>query len=91
MQHMEVVPEAAVEVPDGQSFYLPHHCVFKEDSTTTKPAKTSGGISLNDALMVGQTIQDNLFAVSMRFRIYPFATSTEIAKMYRQVALDETD
>ena len=36
MQHTEVAPEAAVEVPDGQSFYLPHHCVFKEDSTIRK-------------------------------------------------------
>ena len=98
MQHMEVVPEAALEVPDDQSFYLPHHCVFKEDSTTTKlrvvfdgSAKTSSGISLNDALMVGPTIQDDLFAILMRFRIYPIALSADIAKMYRQVALDETD
>ena len=54
-------------------------------------AKTSSGISLNDALMVGPTIQDDLFAISMRFRIYPIALSADIAKMYRQVALDETD
>ena len=64
MQHLEVVPEAAVEVPDDQSFYLPHHCAFKEDSTTTKlrvvfdgSAKFSSGVSLNGALMVGPTIQ----------------------------------
>ena len=78
--------------------FLPHHCVFKEDSTTTKlrvvfdgSAKTSSGISLKDALMVGPTIQDDLFAILMRFRLYPIALSANIAKMYRQVALDETD
>ena len=55
--HMEKVPNG--ELNNTQNFYLTHHCVFKEDSSTTKlrvvivaSAKTSG-FSLNDCLMVG--------------------------------------
>lgn len=46
-------------------FYLPHHCVFKPTSTTTKlrvvfdaSAKTANGYSFNDALYTGPVIQD---------------------------------
>ena len=77
---------------------MPHHCVFKEESTTTKlrvvfdgSAKISNGHSLNDALMVGATIQDDLLSIITRFRLHPIALSADIAKMYRQVGLDEPD
>ena len=79
-------------------FYLPHHCVFKEDSTTTKlrvvfdgSAKTSNGISLNDSLMVGPVVQNDLFTILKRFRFQLIALSADIAKMYRQVELDDPD
>ncbi|XP_043262444.1 uncharacterized protein LOC122403155 [Colletes gigas] len=52
--------------------YLPHHPVVKTDSITTKirvvfdaSARSSSGTSLNDILMVGPTIQDDLFAIIM--------------------------
>ncbi|XP_076235101.1 uncharacterized protein LOC143179673 [Calliopsis andreniformis] len=48
-------------------YYLPHHAVYKESSTTTKlrvvfdgSAKTSNGISLNDAQFIGVTVQSNI-------------------------------
>ena len=34
--HLELVPNADLEKPCDQVFYLPHHSVVKEDSTTTK-------------------------------------------------------
>ncbi|XP_055589945.1 uncharacterized protein LOC129742126 [Uranotaenia lowii] len=80
-------------------FYLPHHPVFKEDSTTTKTrvvfdgsAKSSSGYSLNDALLVGPVIQDDLISLILRFRTYPFVIVADIEKMYRQVLIhpDET-
>ena len=65
---MEEVPAADVDCPSNKCFYLPHHCVFKEDSTTTKlrvvfdgSAKTTKGVSINDALMVGPVVQDYFF------------------------------
>ncbi|XP_063727120.1 uncharacterized protein LOC134854694 [Symsagittifera roscoffensis] len=96
MGHMEYIPPGEIEKPVDSVYYLPHHCVFKEDSTTTKlrvvfdgSATTSTGQSLNDTLMVGPTVQDDLYSIIMRFRFYPIALSADIAKMYRQVALED--
>ena len=33
---MEVIPQEEINKPSNEVYYLPHHCVFKEDSTTTK-------------------------------------------------------
>ena len=82
----------------SSGFYLPHHAVMKEDSLTTKirvvfdgSAKTSSGVSLNDSLMVGPTIQDDLFALLTRFRSHRYALTADIEKMYRQVLVHPDD
>jgi hypothetical protein len=84
--------------PACSNFYIPHHFVLKEESTTTKfrvvfdaSAKLSTGISLNDAMMVGPTLQDNLTEIITRFRCHPIAFTADIAKMYRQINLTEED
>ena len=55
---------------DQEVFYLTHHAVFKASSTATKKwvvfdgsAQTSNGLSLNDTLMVGPTIQQDLYSI----------------------------
>ncbi|XP_032294718.2 uncharacterized protein [Drosophila virilis] len=93
--HMSLVTSAAL----GQcKYYLPHHCVLKEDSTTTKlrvvfdgSAVTTSGHSLNDALMAGPTIQPKLFSILMRFRTFAVALTGDICKMYRCVRVEPAD
>lgn len=92
MNHMEEVPED--EIKTGKIYYLPHHAVIKESSTSTKlrvvfdaSSKTSTGISLNDRLLVGPTIQDDLFTTVVRFRTHKFVFTADIAKMYRQIRI----
>ncbi|XP_062533238.1 uncharacterized protein LOC134202200 [Armigeres subalbatus] len=90
-----------VETDDGTkhpTYYLPHHPVMKEDSTTTKvrvvfdgSARTSTGFSLNEALCVGPVVQDDLLSLILRFRTYPDALVGDIAKMYRQVQVHPED
>lgn len=80
-----------------RSFYLPHHPVLK-DSTTTKvrpvfdaSRKTSNGIALNDNLLTGPRLQDDLCDILMRFRLHRIAFTADIEKMYLHVWLREED
>ncbi|XP_038106952.1 uncharacterized protein LOC119766466 [Culex quinquefasciatus] len=89
--HMREIEEAPNEDP-GSAFYLPHHCVLRPTSTTTKlrvvfdgSAKTSTGVSINDVLRIGPTIQNDLTAILLRFRGFQFVLTLDIPKMFRQV------
>ncbi|XP_055590962.1 uncharacterized protein LOC129743045 [Uranotaenia lowii] len=93
--HMDLVPPESENV---KSCYLPHHPVVKESSSTTKvrvvfdgSAKTSTGHSLNDSLLVGPVVQDELLTIIIRFRKYPIALVADIAKMYRQIVVHPSD
>lgn len=92
MGHMKPVTE------NSNAYYIPHHPVFKQTSTTTKlrvvfdaSRKTSTGMSLNDLLHVGPTIQDNLTTLLTRWRKYPIAFTADLEKMYRQIRINHQD
>ncbi|XP_030763227.1 uncharacterized protein LOC115887855 [Sitophilus oryzae] len=77
---------------------MPHHCVVKNSSTTTKlrvvfdvSAKTSSEVSLNDVLKIGPTIQDDLLSIILRFRTHNYVITSDIEKMYRMVNVTESD
>lgn len=76
-----------------QMFYLPHHFVEKESSTTKLrvvfdgSAKSSTGMSLNDVLRVGPTLQPNLVTTLSRFREHKIVFSADIKKMYLQIGV----
>lgn len=95
--HMKPITESSDD-KEHQTYYLPHHAVKKEISTTTKSrvvfdgsAKTTTGISFNDIQKVGPVIQDDLFALLLRFRQYPYVLTADIEKMYRQILLSGPD
>ncbi|XP_062541484.1 uncharacterized protein LOC134209520 [Armigeres subalbatus] len=79
-------------------YFIPHHCVIKPDSTTTKlrvvfdaSCPTSSGISLNNALMVGPTVQDDIISIVLRFRFHAIAIVADAEKMYRMVQQQPAD
>ncbi|XP_062540876.1 uncharacterized protein LOC134208930 [Armigeres subalbatus] len=89
-----------VEVHDKPEdcYFLPHHAVYKESSSSTKirvvfdaSAKTTSGLSLNDALGVGPTVQNDLITILLRFCCYPVVLTADIPKMYRQVQVHKDD
>ncbi|XP_039303428.1 uncharacterized protein LOC120357330 [Solenopsis invicta] len=93
LDHMRLINA----LPEGRSvnFYLPHHCVYKVTDQSSKlrvvfdaSCKTISGISLNDALMVGPVIQQDLASILTRFRIFQYVISADIIKMYRQILVD---
>ncbi|XP_055633439.1 uncharacterized protein LOC129773811 [Toxorhynchites rutilus septentrionalis] len=87
--HMRKVEKVSGEV---QRCYLPHHPVVKEASTTTKlrvvfdaSCKTSTGVSLNDGLLVGPVIQEDLRSIIIRCRTKQIMLVADVEKMFRQI------
>ncbi|XP_038106663.1 uncharacterized protein LOC119766285 [Culex quinquefasciatus] len=95
--HMKEVDVGPSE-PPGSAYYLPHHCVLRPSSTTTKlrvvfdgSARTSTGVSINDALKVAPTVQNDLLSILLNFRCYRYVFTTDIPKMFRQIELHPED
>ena len=85
-------------VPRKPHYFIPHQCVIRAQKTTTKlrvvfdaSSKTSSLISLNETLMVGPTIQKDLFSALLQFRLNKFAITADVTKMYRQVRVHKDD
>ncbi|XP_046145685.1 uncharacterized protein LOC123989002 [Osmia bicornis bicornis] len=79
------------------SYYLPHHGVFRDTSSTkirvvfNGSHKTSSGYSLNDCLHSGPKLQNDLADILLRWRQYAFAFSADVEKMYRQIRVHPDD
>lgn len=93
--HMSVVPSPELDEPH---YYIPHHYVLKPTSISTKlrvvfdaSSRTTTQTSLNDLLMVGPTIQQELYLLLLRFRLYRYAITADVTKMYRQVLVNSND
>lgn len=83
------------EIPNDPS---DDHPFIKADSVTTKvrvvfdaSARSSFVKSLNDLLMIGLTIQDDLFIFLLRFRTHKYVIAADIAKMYRLITIHLED
>ena len=96
LEHMELVQEGS-----GSAFplyYLPHHAVWKGDGETRKirvvfnaSCSSSSGLSLNDLLSPGPKLQTTLWSVLTRWRLYKYAFTTDIVKMFRQLLVHPSD
>lgn len=77
-------------------YFMPHHGVFREHSTTTKlrvvfdaSAQTTSGKSLNDLQLVGPAIQGDLISILLRFRQHKFVVCADVQKMFRNCLVAE--
>ncbi|XP_059049420.1 uncharacterized protein LOC131844524 [Achroia grisella] len=93
--HMRPVKK---EEKENESVYLPHHAVIREDKLTSKvrvvfdsSCKNENGVSLNDSLMVGPTLQSDLRHIIIRWRMHYIGLIADIIKMYRQVRVTDDD
>lgn len=85
-----------VEFPNA--YYIPHHSVVKESSSTTKlrvvfdaSAQDSKMASLNSFLLNGPRLQADLLDLLIRFRFFRIGFTADIAKMYRQIIVNPND
>ena len=99
-EYLDLNHMSKVEFKDIQNprYFLPHHPVFKADSSTTKlrvvfdaSARSSTNFSLNDCLLNGPQVQDELFTILCRFRFPKYVFTADLAKMYRQIRFKESD
>lgn len=76
-------------------YFLPHHCVLRKDSLTTKlrvvfdgSMKTSSAFSLNDIILKGYTVQQELFDILICFRTFKYVFTAVIRKMFSQIRIN---
>lgn len=79
-------------------YYIPHHCVLKASSSTTKlrvvfdaSAKDENLQSLNDNILNGPRLQADLLDHLLRFRLFKIAFTADVEKMYRQIEINPND
>lgn len=96
LQHMQELKREDKYKPTA--VYLPHHAVIRADKTTTKvrvvfdaSCKYKNQVSLNDDLMVGPRLQQDLRHIIMRWRQHKVGLVADIVKMYRQVIVTQPD
>lgn len=87
-----------VPTSERSRYTIPHHAVFKPDSTTTKlrvvfdaSAKQMGDVSLNDCLLTGPKLHKSLADIVCNFRLHKVAFTADISKMYRQIRIHPDD
>jgi len=85
---LEVPPE---EIATGNQLFLPHHQVLGRKLRVVFDGsfRDANGKALNDTLFTGPSIQRDLFSVCLRFRMYKFAFSADIVKIFRQIWVNE--
>lgn len=98
--HMKIIGNVssykALESPSH--FFIPHHAVLKETSTSTKlrvvfdaSRRSSNGLSLNEQMLPGPRLQDDLSSIVMRWRKHRVVFTADVERMYRQIIIDEPD
>ena len=76
---------------DGPVFYVPHHEVYKESSSSTpvriviNSSIKYNGLSINDIMLKGPKVFNDLFGVQLRFRSYLVAVVCDISKLYHSI------
>lgn len=79
-------------------FYLPHHGVFRESSSTTKlrvvmdgSAASHNGVSLNNIVLPGPKLQNDIRSILINFRRHKVVFSADIRQMFLQIDLHPDD
>ncbi|KAL0879003.1 hypothetical protein ABMA27_003983 [Loxostege sticticalis] len=84
------------DIDNDKAVYLPHHAVVKEDRETTKvrvvfnaSSKGINNVSLNDDLLTGPKLQQDLRHILMRWQRHEICIVSDLVKMYRQVLVNK--
>ena len=95
--YMERVPENELRRPNGKVWYITHHAVFHKEKKSIRVvfdcSLKSHGVSLNDKLLQGPDLTNNLLGVLLRFRQGNITLIGDLEKMFYQVKVpkDQVD
>ncbi|XP_062588283.1 uncharacterized protein LOC134249947 [Saccostrea cucullata] len=94
--YAEPVPEDELNEEDGRIWFLPHHGIYhpKKPNKIRVVFDCSAkfmGVSLNNQLLQGPNLANNLLGVLMRFRQEEIAILGDIESMFYQVKVPEKD
>ncbi|XP_059219534.1 uncharacterized protein LOC131995236 [Stomoxys calcitrans] len=88
MRNIGIYPQALRQ----HGYFLPHHGVLRESSSTTKlrvvfdgSSKRPPYSSLNDELCSGPALQNDLPTIITRWRRYKIGFRSDLEKMFRQI------
>lgn len=83
---------------ESSSYLIPHHCVVKDSSSTTKVRtvfngsyQDSSGNSLNAQLLSGPKLQRDICHILISFRMHEIVICADIKQMYRQILVRQQD
>ena len=97
---IETVQELECDSSESsKTHYLPHRAVVRRNAETTKvrivydaSSKTGkGGVSLNECLHVGPSLNPLLFDILLRFRIHKIGLIADIEKAFLNIEVDMED
>ena len=88
---VEAVPQDEIHKSYGV-YYMPHRPIVKESSQSTRvrpvfdcSSKSYNGMSLNDLLETGPSLNPDLVSIMIRFRCWPVALSGDVIKAFLQI------
>ena len=89
------VPEKELQPEEGKAWFLPHHGVYhrrkKKMRVVFDCAAGYGGTSLNEQLLSGPNLTNNLVGILLRFRLGYIALLADIEAMFYQVRVPVAD
>ena len=100
MENERIIEEVPVDetVSPHPTYYMPHHPVIKESSSSTKvrpvfDASATGrnGVSLNDCMEAGPNLMPSLPEILIRFRRRKIGLTADITNAFLQVGISDSD
>ncbi|XP_048245274.1 uncharacterized protein LOC125376895 [Haliotis rufescens] len=94
--HARKLMQEEIASVSPRTWYIPHHGVTSPNKSgkvrvVFDAAAAYAGTSLNDNLLSGPDLVNNLFGVIQRFRLYQIALMADVEGMFHQVRVFEHD
>ena len=90
-----IIEEVSESSALGDTHYIPHHPVIRDDHSTTKlrivfdASSKTDGRSLNDCLYKGPQMTWLIYDILLRFRTFVYALTADIEKALLQISRDK--